>query len=68
MSSIGSEVLNVIIVLKFGFAPRAGSVVISDTATAFSGGSIDLTLNLINGFLIGIIPKDSNSLRPRMFI
>ena len=68
MSSIGNEVLNVIMVLKLGFTPTPGSVLISETAMAFSGGSIDLMLNLIKGFRIGIMPKDSSSLRPRMFI
>ena len=68
MSSTGSEALNVMIVLKFGLAPTAGSVLMSDTAIAFSGGSIDFMLNLTKGFLIGKIPNDSSSLRPRILI
>lgn len=38
------------------------------TAYAFSGGNKLLRLNLINGFLTGITPKDSKFLKPRTLI
>ena len=57
------------IVLRFGLGPVSlGSVLMLETAFAFSGGNRLLTLNLINGFLMGKRPKDSSCLRPKTLI
>jgi hypothetical protein len=55
-------------VLMFGSAPVLGSVCALVIETAYSGGSNDFMLNLIKGFLIGIIPNDSSCLNPKTWM
>jgi len=55
--------------LIFGLGPVSpGLVETLEIALAYSGGSKDLRLNLIKGFLTGRRPKDYKFLKPRALI
>jgi len=59
----------VTVVLIFGFGPVSPGLVLTFViAFAYSGGSKDLKLNFINGFLTGSSPNECRFLRPRALI